>query len=76
VPVLWRQPEPFGWLRRSWWRERLAELRGERRSRTRRARTWLGLPHGSPNDRRETPAAATPPSATVAPPSPPAADRQ
>ena len=53
VPVLWRQPEPFGWFRLSWWRERLERLRGERRSRKRRARTWLGLPHGSPGDRRD-----------------------
>ena len=52
VPVLWRQPEPFGWLRRAWWGDRYDALRGERRSRKRRARTWLGLPHGSPGDRR------------------------
>jgi hypothetical protein len=52
VPVLWRQPDPFGWLRPGWWRERLERLRRERRSRQRRARTWLGLPHGSPADRR------------------------
>jgi hypothetical protein len=52
VPVLWRQPEPFGWLRPSWWRALIDRWRGERRSRIRRARTFLGLPHGSPNDRR------------------------
>jgi len=52
VPVLWRRPDPFAWLRRSWWRARLVALRGERRSRLRRARGWLGLPHGSPLDRR------------------------
>jgi hypothetical protein len=52
VPVLWRQPDPFAWLRRSWWRAHLERSRSERRSRKRRARTWLGLPHGSPDDRR------------------------
>jgi hypothetical protein len=52
VPVLWRQPDPFGWLRIRWWRTKLERWRGERRSRLRRARTWLGLPHGSPDDRR------------------------
>ncbi len=52
VPVLWRRPDPFGWLRITWWRARIEEWRGERRSRTRRARTWLGLPHGSVDDRR------------------------
>jgi hypothetical protein len=52
VPVLWRQPEPFGWLRPSWWRVLIDRWRGERRSRIRRARTFLGLPHGSPSDRR------------------------
>jgi hypothetical protein len=52
VPLLWRQPDPFAWLRPSWWRTRLDRLRGERRSRLRRARTWLGLAHGSPADRR------------------------
>ena len=52
VPVLWRQSEPFGWLHRAWWGARLESLRAERRSRTRRVRTWLGLPHGSPGDRR------------------------
>jgi hypothetical protein len=56
VPVLWRQPEPFGWLRPTWWRARLEAVRSERRSRARRARTWLGLPHGSPSDRQEVPA--------------------
>jgi Glycosyltransferase family 87 len=59
VPVLWRQPEPFDWLRRTWWSTRLDVLRAERRSRTRRVRTWLGLPHGSPTDRR-APATLTP----------------
>jgi hypothetical protein len=52
VPVLWRRPDPFGWLRRGWWRDRRDALRAERRSRTRLARNWLGLPHGSPDDRR------------------------
>jgi len=52
VPVLWRQQEPFGWLHLSWWRARIDALRVERRSRMRRLRTWLGLPHGSPADRR------------------------
>ena len=52
VPVLWRQPDPFAWLRPSWWRAFVDRGRAERRSRTRRARTWLGLPHGSPEDRR------------------------
>jgi hypothetical protein len=67
VPVLWRQPDPFGWLRLTWWRERLAALRGERRSRKRRARTWLGLPHGSPSDRRDASPVALPvPAATPA----------
>jgi hypothetical protein len=52
IPVIYRQAEPFGWLHRSWWGARLDTLRAERRSRTRRVRTWLGLPHGSPDDRR------------------------
>lgn len=65
VPVLWRRPDPFAWLRLSWWRARLAQLRHERRSRARRVYGWLGLPHGSPQDRRR-------PSPTTAPP-PPAA---
>jgi hypothetical protein len=52
VPLIWRQPDPFGWLHRSWWSARLDGFRAERRSRTRRVRTWLGLPHGSPGDRR------------------------
>ena len=52
VPLVYRQPDPFGWLHRSWWSARLDVLRAERRSRTRRVRTWLGLPHGSPGDRR------------------------
>jgi hypothetical protein len=52
VPVLWRHDEAFGWLRVSWWRARIDALRAERRSRTRRLRAWLGLPHGSPADRR------------------------
>ncbi len=55
VPLLWRRPDPFGWLRPAWWRDRVEQFRAERRSRTRRARTWLGLPHGSSADRR-TPA--------------------
>ena len=52
VPVLWRQPQPFAWLTAAFWRARLEAWRGERRSRTRRARTWLGLPYGTPSDRR------------------------
>jgi hypothetical protein len=52
VPVLWRRDDPFGWHRPSWWSRRIDALRAERRSRTRRVRTWLGLPHGSPGDRR------------------------
>jgi hypothetical protein len=52
VPVLWRQPEPFGWWRPSWWAARLERWKAERRSRTRRARNWVGLPSGSPQDRR------------------------
>ncbi|HEY8845739.1 MAG TPA: hypothetical protein VIM24_03700, partial [Candidatus Limnocylindrales bacterium] len=52
VPVLWRQPEPFGWLHPRWWVARLDGWRAERRSRTRRFRTWLGLPSGSPDERR------------------------
>jgi hypothetical protein len=69
VPVLWRQPDPFAWLRPAWWRRHLEGWRSERRSRTRRARTWLGLPHGSPADRggrrtAETSPAATSPAAT------------
>ena len=54
VPLLWRSRDPFGWLHRAWWRARLEAFRSERRSRTRRFRTWLGLPHGSPSDRRAT----------------------
>jgi hypothetical protein len=52
IPVLWRQPQPFGWIRPSWWRARIERWRTDRRSRTRRTRTWLGLPYGSPADRR------------------------
>jgi hypothetical protein len=52
VPVLWKRRDPFAWFRPSWWRQRLAAIRGERRSRTRQVRGWLGLPHGSPRDRR------------------------
>ena len=51
VPVLWRRSEPFGWMRRAWWRTRFDDWRAERRSRGRRVRNWLGLPHGSPSDR-------------------------
>src|SRR3954454_24832338 len=40
VPVLWRRPQPFNWLRRSYWEPRVEDWRRERRSRTRRARTW------------------------------------
>lgn len=55
VPLLWRQREPFGWLRPDWWRARLAYVRAERRSRGRRARSWLGLAHGSADQRRPAP---------------------
>jgi len=51
VPVLWRRSEPFGWMHRAWWRTRFDDWRAERRSRGRRVRNWLGLPHGSPSDR-------------------------
>ena len=45
---------------RAWWRGRWAALRGERRSRTRQVRGWVGIPYGSAADRRQsTPAAAT-----------------
>jgi hypothetical protein len=54
VPVLWRRADPFSWLHLSWYRSQIARLRFDRRSRTRRARGWLGLPHGSPADRRST----------------------
>jgi hypothetical protein len=64
IPVIYRQAEPFGWLHRSWWSAHLDGIRAERRSRTRRARTWLGLPHGSPGDRR-APASATPEPSTA-----------
>ena len=69
VPVLWRQPDPFAPLHPSWWRGRLEAIRGERRSRARRARGWVGLPYGSSADRRPVPAAPdtapTPPIATA-----------
>ncbi len=52
VPVLWRQPDPFGWLRPDWWWVHLETWRAERRSLTRRVRNWLGLPHGAPDERR------------------------
>jgi hypothetical protein len=51
VPVLYRRPEPFGWLHLDWWRAWLESWRAERRSRGRRVRNWLGMPHGSPGDR-------------------------
>jgi len=51
IPTLWRRDEPFDWLRPGWWRARLEAWRAERRSRTRRARNWVGLPHGSADDR-------------------------
>ncbi len=51
VPVLWRQREPFGWLRIDWWRFQIERVRRERRSPTRLARNWLGLPHGSSDER-------------------------
>jgi len=52
VPVLWRRTDPFGWVRADWWRLRLDRWHAERRSRARRVRNWLGLPYGSPSDRR------------------------
>jgi hypothetical protein len=52
VPVLYRKPEPFGWLGPGWWRTRFERWRAERRSRGRRVRNWLGVPHGSPSDRQ------------------------
>jgi hypothetical protein len=52
VPVLWRRPDPFGWLRPSWWRRSIAAWRTERRSLRRFGRNWVGLPHGSPAERR------------------------
>ena len=64
VPVLWRRGDPFDWLRPRWWRDRLDAIRADRRSRQRRARTWLGLPHGSPDDRR-LPTRPLPPDAEV-----------
>ncbi|MDQ3127981.1 MAG: DUF2029 domain-containing protein [Chloroflexota bacterium] len=54
VPVLWRQPDPFGWLRPDWWWVHLETWRAERRSLTRRVRNWLGLPHGTPDARQGT----------------------
>ena len=54
VPVMWRRADPFAWLRPSWYRSQIERWRFERRSRTRRVRTWLGLPHGSPADREPT----------------------
>jgi Glycosyltransferase family 87 len=53
VPVLWRQPDPFAWLRPGWWLRLLATWRTDRRSLTRRARNWLGLPHGTADQRRK-----------------------
>lgn len=58
VPLLWRRRDPVAWFRPSWWRTRLIALREERRSRTRQARGWVGLPHGSPRDRRSATADA------------------
>jgi len=52
VPILWRRTDPFAWLRPAWWRGRWVALRGERRSRTRQVRGWVGIPYGSPGDRR------------------------
>jgi hypothetical protein len=44
VPVLWRRPEPFGWLRPSSWRAAAARLRGLREvALGRRVREYLGL---------------------------------
>jgi hypothetical protein len=63
VPILWRQPQPFGWLRLDWWRFHIEIWRRERRSPTRRLRNWLGLPHGSPDERRI--AAAHPPASPL-----------
>ena len=83
VPVLYRQPEPFGWLRRDWWRAWLETWRAERRSRGRRVRNWLGMPHGSPSDRhaasvrvaaRVKPRSATPPATPTGGLAPPPAE--
>ena len=52
VPVFWRQREPFGWLRIDWWRAHIEIWRRERRSPMRLARNWLGLAHGSSDERR------------------------
>ena len=52
VPILWRRTDPFAWLRPAWWRGFWAALRGERRSRTRQVRGWVGIPYGSPGDRQ------------------------
>jgi hypothetical protein len=65
VPVLWRRPDPFAWLRPSWYRAKIAELRAERRSRTRVARGWVGLPYGSPGDRRRTGGTTPPPASAI-----------
>jgi hypothetical protein len=65
VPVLWRRPDPFAWLRPSWYRSKLAELRAERRSRARVARGWVGLPYGSPGDRRRAGGATPPPLSAI-----------
>ncbi len=62
VPVLWRKTHPLEWFTLSWWRGRWEALQHERRSWTRRVRGWVGVPHGSPRDRRpSTP--TTPPAA-------------
>jgi hypothetical protein len=83
VPVLYRQPEPFGWLRRDWWRAWLESWRAERRSRGRRVRNWLGMPHGSPSDRHAAsarvaagvkPRSATPPATPTGGLAPPPAE--
>ncbi len=45
VPALWRRPDPFDWLRLSWWRRALARLRegSQGVGIGRRMREYLGL---------------------------------
>jgi hypothetical protein len=44
VPILWRRPDPFSWLRRSWWVGALSRLRAQPAAGLgRRLRDYLGL---------------------------------
>jgi hypothetical protein len=45
VPVLWRRPDPFEWLRLTWWRRALARFRQGPQGvgLGRRMREYLGL---------------------------------